>query len=817
MEKKIRLLVIALLLSALLAFPISSVSAQAVPNPDRIYYVTIGGPETADPAWAYDTASATLIFNVYETLCDFEFAHVERFVAEIADWWPGYGVNPGNTISPSPPHPDAPDYVVETWYFHIRDDIPWSDSDYGYVTPFDVEYSIERGMVMDHAGGPQWMFFEPLTGKMSSRQWNLSDPVEVAELGQMIDHAVESNDTHVWFNLVMPYAPFQQILSQSWGSVICAEWAMEHGCWNASWHVTPGDYTSWVDYNNPPEPGPIGFEMMGSGPYLLDYIDPDPHTGWYRLVYNPTYHGGWPGATAEDPTGPYHVTTAEMHIVEEWTDRKLLFLSEDPAAQADFCAVPRENAPEIEGEPGVRYIRDLPLLVMDALFFAYNMSADSPYVNYLGTEANTTLLRDRNLRLAFAHCINFTEYISDIFLGEAKHMHNPIVEGIRYFNETKLQMAYEFIDIDTIVGYLQAAWGGEVWEKGITVTITYNEGNTAREAVATTIETIMELLVPWPGTATVDIVPRGVPWSVYIPDLYSFNLGAFVIGWLADYPDPHNWVMPFMHTHGDFSYFQQIEYGLGEMNWHPDGEYGPLPYTNYAGEIVTEINNTYVDGLIETGITLPEGSLREELYNELMDIYYAECSQLPTVQARGRHYERDWVQGWFDNPIYPGFYYYDYWKQDPAEVSRDLAIFGYAIPESSWTVTLFIRNLGDVPEYVDVYAKFWVNDELVFDGAWKFWLEAGGYWKTTFTVPGTGELTYDIYVEISNWTPEITEATTGNNHLIPLPIIPSPWPTVFGDLGGPYMYSPKFFLYDGKVDGYDLALFIQCYKGRGPF
>jgi len=37
-----------------------------------------------------------------------------------------------------------------------------------------------------------------------------------------------------------------------------------------------------------------------------------------------------------------------------------------------------------------------------------------------------------------------------------------------------------------------------------------------------------------------------------------------------------------------------------------------------------------------------------------------------------------------------------------------------------------------------------------------------------------------------------------------------------GDLGGPVNYVPTFFAYDGKVDGYDLALFIQCYRGLGP-
>lgn len=35
-----------------------------------------------------------------------------------------------------------------------------------------------------------------------------------------------------------------------------------------------------------------------------------------------------------------------------------------------------------------------------------------------------------------------------------------------------------------------------------------------------------------------------------------------------------------------------------------------------------------------------------------------------------------------------------------------------------------------------------------------------------------------------------------------------------GDLGGGT--PPQFFLYDGKVDGKDLSLFLQCFKGAGP-
>ena len=34
------------------------------------------------------------------------------------------------------------------------------------------------------------------------------------------------------------------------------------------------------------------------------------------------------------------------------------------------------------------------------------------------------------------------------------------------------------------------------------------------------------------------------------------------------------------------------------------------------------------------------------------------------------------------------------------------------------------------------------------------------------------------------------------------------------DLGGEM--PPKFFKCDGKIDGKDLALFLQCFKGLGP-
>ena len=38
------------------------------------------------------------------------------------------------------------------------------------------------------------------------------------------------------------------------------------------------------------------------------------------------------------------------------------------------------------------------------------------------------------------------------------------------------------------------------------------------------------------------------------------------------------------------------------------------------------------------------------------------CPSVALYQGIGRHWERDWVQGWYYNVIYPGIYAYNLWK-----------------------------------------------------------------------------------------------------------------------------------------------------------
>jgi len=214
--------------------------------------------------------------------------------------------------------------------------------------------------------------------------------------------------------------------------------------------------------------------------------------------------------------------------------------------------------------------------------------------------------------------------------------------------------------------HLDLAWGGALKTQGLTMQFTYNIGNTARETACRILADGLNMLT-WTGA--VNIAAVGVPWATYLPALRAKQLPLFFIGWLADFPDPHNWLYPFMYSTGTYSSRQNVVYGLDKdsMNW--EGGYAP-PYTSSIGGTVYDvqgsINGTYVDTLISTGVQTPNGPARQAIYEELMDIYHAEDSQVPTVSATRRHYERIWINGWIgefsENAIAPGNYYYPMYK-----------------------------------------------------------------------------------------------------------------------------------------------------------
>ena len=288
MLKKILIVFLAMLLVTpySVAFVRASPGTNPPPNQMSILWETIGTIYTVDPAWCYDTASASLIFNVLEPLIFFEGERFDRFHGVLA-----------TEVYLGPPAPGSPIYTNHTYYFKIRENVPFHTQckeytwDQYYLTPYDVEYSFERWSIISPAGYAHWMLFEAVFGGYYD-----PDPSDPVTWGHYIDDAFESNSTHFWINIanegfapatevpsfdpipLLPLGPdapglaeapinyppgiFLQVIAQSWASILSHDWivnwvnpnAAAQGFSPQEWDGNWGDYTTWVNYHEPETP-----------------------------------------------------------------------------------------------------------------------------------------------------------------------------------------------------------------------------------------------------------------------------------------------------------------------------------------------------------------------------------------------------------------------------------------------------------------------------------------------------------------------------------------------------------------------------------
>lgn len=742
-----------MLLVLLLSLCSSIVLAPTVtiPNQDHLIFESIGDPQTVDPAWSYDTASGFLIFNVYDTLINFEREDVGVFSPSIATDW---SIN-------QPPRYDAPEGTNSTWYFNIRgtsgphgwtsvstvSNDPrcswWSDPKYTYqlhitswddtnsdgkisvsdqidtericdnwdgvnpnpvyikqywhvdfigpipggvgtiatmsekpvlfhdgstLTTEDVEYSFERAMVQDRSGGPVWMLNEPLIGEgwPDKSGWPEDETC-------IINQVVGSNSTHVWLNLAMPYPPFMQILSQTWASIVNKDFCIAHGDWD-------GDWTDWKSYEDP-EHSPLDYPdnvMCGTGPYMGPPMeDSEIGAAWWThgvewsIVRFTDYWDHWPAESCSS-----YVNRCTEKVVYEWGTRKTDF----EGGYADAVYVPRPYLPAMiqnwpaqwpdeteEYKEGIRCLPGLPTLQSASVFFNLEIAEGSTYVGsgtLDGDGIPLDFFSDVNIRRAFAHCIDYDTLINEVFWGEAEQPHSCVINGIRYSNDT---IPLYDLDLDKATEYFQAAAdtvGGPaegVDDIGFKMTVCYNTGNVERETTADMLKTNVEAIFATNFTGTAEVTKLAITWPTYLGELVNYPtfhslLTIFIIGWLADYPDPHNWVVPYMHTYGDFSYFQSY-------------------------------HNETVDALIGEGIITPDGPERKAIYDTLQMMYYQDVPSVCTAQAAGRHWERDWYQGWYYNPIFPGTYVRHMWKGLNGDINGDdvVNILDTGVISSHWS------------------------------------------------------------------------------------------------------------------------------------
>lgn len=611
-----RLLVVLLMILSVVMF-------STIKNPDTIIDATIGDPDTFDPHHAYDTASGEVIYNVYENLIAYKGESVTEFIPRLATKWE---ILDGGKV----------------YKFYIRKGVKFHEG--GELTPEDVEYSFERGLILDPAAGPMWMlwealfgvdsletFVEKIVGKPYSELFDeKGEPLPeyrdalIKIYTDYIDPAIEVEGDAVVIKLVRPFAPFMNIIAQSanWGAILDKEWCIEIGCWD-------GKADTWWKYHDiRKEESPLYDRMNGTGPFKL--VEWDRAQRKVILERNDNY---W--------REPAKIKKVIIWTIDEWSTRKAMLEQGD----ADICAVPVQYLPQVEKMEGVTVIKNLPTLVVTALHFNWNIKKDSKYIGSGKLDGNgipPDFFSDIHVRKGVIYAMDYQGFIKDVLHGLGKQVPTDLPEGLLGFNKKLLEdeNAPRF-DILKATEEFKKAWNGEVWKKGFKMTLLYNLGNDTRRVAAEMLKAYIEMINP-----KFHIEVRGVQWPTYLDAYRRGELPAFIIGWLADYPDPHNFIFTYYHSAGVYAGRQGENFKKFVSTPHP------------------ELGGKSLDELIIQAVGESDPAKRQMLYEKIQKFTMKYALGAPLYQGIGFRVQRSWIKGWYYNMMRPGDDYYILYKEE---------------------------------------------------------------------------------------------------------------------------------------------------------
>jgi peptide/nickel transport system substrate-binding protein len=624
-------------------------------DPTTLVVTTFGDPETLDPALDYETAGGDVLAAVYETLITYDREKPTVFVPLLATEVP--------TVENGGISADGLTYT-----FNIRSGIKFHDG--ADLTPSDIAYSIQRGVLQGGTSSPQWLFVEPFFGiglsditELVDPEGNLMDDPETLKAAdpellkaacEKVKAAVVADDVAgtVTFTLAVPWGPFIPTLAPWWGAAMDSDWTAANGGWD-------GSCDTWQNfYGVTSENTPFNDKVNGTGPFMFDH--------WTRgqevvMVRNPNYwltEPLWEGG----PTGPAALERIVIKNVNEWGTRFAMF----QAGDTDFVAVARGDIAQVDPMVGeiceynldkgdfdacaansdqpFRLFIGGPAVTRTDVFLNFNIATSEESPNPLigsgkldGNGTPPDFFSDLHIRKAFNYCFDWETYINDALAGEAVQsvgvslpgMPGYDLNGPKYtYDPAMCEAEFKLADLDKDGIAAGEDPEGDVWTTGFRLQVAYNIGNTTRQTVAEIMGNELALVNE---LFSVEVI--GLPWPTFLRNQRAMTLPVFISGWIEDIHDPHNWYQPYII-----------------------GTYGRRQ--SLPADITAEFAE-----LINAGVAEADPAKRAVIYTELNQKIYDLAPQIILAFATGRHYEQRWVEGYYYNPISPGNPYYSLSKK----------------------------------------------------------------------------------------------------------------------------------------------------------
>ncbi len=482
----------------------------------------------------------------------------------------------------------------KTWNFTLRPGVKFHFGT-DTVTCAAVSFSLKRVLYLNDVQSPAWILDQSLTGYAED------DPATpVNERNVAIEQSISCPDgptgLKVQFHLSISYPAFLATLAYTVGSVIDPN--------PAAYRVTAGLCPS-TDLNA----SYCTDQIVGTGPYKLRVWEPNQQI---ILDRNDQY---WRTA------GNFK----EVHIVKVNDQQtRLLMLKSGDADSISLNFNFESSIRDTSGNllPGILEYSGNTFVVQ---FIGYNqninVSASAP-----GDNVPATFFQDVHVRKAFSYAWKYTDFIQNVVYGFGTPLCSAIPAGMFGYDPTvpcynydlaKAQQEFQ-LALDTRTGTPADTY----WDNGFTLTLYYNIGNTVRQEGAQLFQTILQGL-----NSNFVIRVQGLEWASFLSAVNKKVPPLFFLGWAPDYADPDDYVVPFLRS-GQF-YPTRVGY-----------------------------SNATLDALIDQQSTELNPTTRLNLLKTIQRAPYYDVPYLWLYQAKSLDVFKSWVQGFYNNPMYSGNYYY---------------------------------------------------------------------------------------------------------------------------------------------------------------
>lgn len=211
---------------------------------------------------------------------------------------------------------------------------------------------------------------------------------------------------------------------------------------------------------------------------------------------------------------------------------------------------------------------------------------------------------DPNVVKAIASIIDRDEISDTVFGGQVEPLYSMIPPGFLGANEAWDDM-YASPDLDAAVAYL--ADSGYTADNPLELTLMYPPEHYGASTAAW-MEIIQKQIE---STGVVNVTLKDQEWSTYVPALtggQAFNVG--VLGWFFDYPDPSNYLDPFVYNGG-----------MGNNITAPSDD-------NPNGVGINDTASELTDLLVKADVELDDDA-RIELYRQAQELYADLSGNIP--------------------------------------------------------------------------------------------------------------------------------------------------------------------------------------------